>query len=81
VPEPQELHVRSVDDVPADDTYSPAAQSVHDVHEEALAVSEYVPEPQALQVRSPVAVPAVDTYSPATQSVHDVHDVALVVSE
>jgi len=40
VPEPQALQVRSAEEVPAVDTYSPATQSVHDVHDVALVVSE-----------------------------------------
>jgi len=40
VPEPQVLQVRSLEDVPAEATYSPATQSVHVEQDVALVVSE-----------------------------------------
>jgi hypothetical protein len=63
---------------PSPSTSWPATQSVHAVHDGALAVVEYSPTSQAAHWRFALVEPARETSWPAMQSVHAAHDGALV---
>ncbi len=78
MPDSHAAHVRSAVAVPASETYEPAEQVLHGVHEAALLAVLKVPDSHAAQVRSVVLEPASVTRSPAAQLVHAVHEAALL---